>query len=79
MELTFRSYGVKELEGVKTFVRTMKSFYQEPGVKELEGVKKCVCFMSLTRFISVNTVLTSSLLLHPLPALWRGLSFVLTP
>lgn len=57
MELTFRSYGVKELE----------------------GVKKCVCFMSLTRFISVNTVLTSSLLLHPLPALWRGLSFVLTP
>ena len=57
MELTFRSYGVKELEGVKT----------------------SVCFMSLTRFISVNTVLTSSLLLHPLPALWRGLSFVLTP
>ena len=47
MELTFRSYGVKELEGVKT----------------------SVCFMSLTRFVSVNAVLTSFLLLYLLPVL----------
>ena len=46
-ELTFRSYGVKELEGVKT----------------------SVCFMSLTRFVSVNAVLTSFLLLYLLPVL----------